>query len=463
MKIHSELKGESLLRAWEAWRADGGKMDQMAAEMGITYPALRGRIKMARAETGEVGRRPRPAQSAPERVVETSTAGNTLEIGTPKNGRIKTLDELLAVAEVDRRAWEVERFVVNKWEVGAKDPATGEVIVEPLFQVKAWLVRTKPLALDFVIQPVKLHLTSNPTRRTFGNGRHGLKSALIVPDIQCGFRKDLKTGRLDPFHDRRALDVVLQVAEAHDFDEVLFLGDLLDLADFSDKFVRSPDMYFTTQPAIVELAWWLAQFRGALPGARMSALEGNHDERLPRALNSHLAAAYQLRPATEAHLPPVFSVPRLLGLLDLSIDYLGPYPHGEIWLNPTLRAEHGNKAKNAPGATAAAMVGASSVSQIFGHIHRIEQVSRTLVEHGGTRTITALSPGCVCRVDGAVPGHNLSQNWQQGFGVAHFEPNGWHIIDAIPIVDGRTVYGGQVYEARDRGADLRADTGWDVL
>ena len=34
---------------------------------------------------------------------------------------IHTLDQLLEYCQVDLTIWEVERFVVNKWEVGAKE------------------------------------------------------------------------------------------------------------------------------------------------------------------------------------------------------------------------------------------------------------------------------------------------------------------------------------------------------
>ena len=69
--------------------------------------------------------------------------------------RIKTLEEMLAHCHVDLKEWEVERYIVNKWEVGRKDRQvelevvdgkmtgtvhdSGKVFVEPLFQVKVWL------------------------------------------------------------------------------------------------------------------------------------------------------------------------------------------------------------------------------------------------------------------------------------------------------------------------------------
>lgn len=58
--------------------------------------------------------------------------------------RIKTLEQLLEMAEVDLNKWYVERQVINKWEVGAKNPE-GVIVVEPLFQVKAWLKPISPL------------------------------------------------------------------------------------------------------------------------------------------------------------------------------------------------------------------------------------------------------------------------------------------------------------------------------
>ena len=52
--------------------------------------------------------------------------------------RIRTVDEALAKAEIDLGQWEVERAIVNSWEVGAKGP-NGNILVTPLWQVKVWL------------------------------------------------------------------------------------------------------------------------------------------------------------------------------------------------------------------------------------------------------------------------------------------------------------------------------------
>lgn len=62
-----------------------------------------------------------------------------------RSATIKTLDDLLAYADVDLAVWEVERYTVNKWEMGAKLGEKGKerMVAQPLFQVKAWLRRNR--------------------------------------------------------------------------------------------------------------------------------------------------------------------------------------------------------------------------------------------------------------------------------------------------------------------------------
>lgn len=65
-----------------------------------------------------------------------------------RSRRIKTLEEALIQADVDLAVWEVEKHIINYWEIGAKLPnqITGkdELKVEPLRQIKIWLKRIVP-------------------------------------------------------------------------------------------------------------------------------------------------------------------------------------------------------------------------------------------------------------------------------------------------------------------------------
>src|SRR5688572_933760 len=48
------------------------------------------------------------------------------EIGLKTKERITTLEQLIRVCEIDTVYWEVERWICNKWEVGAAPRATGQ-------------------------------------------------------------------------------------------------------------------------------------------------------------------------------------------------------------------------------------------------------------------------------------------------------------------------------------------------
>ena len=79
---------------------------------------------------------------------------------TARGARIQTLEQLIRAAKIDLKVWEVERHVINKWEVGRKDRSvkldyvegaatgsvhdSGTIHVEPLWQVKVWLRRREP-------------------------------------------------------------------------------------------------------------------------------------------------------------------------------------------------------------------------------------------------------------------------------------------------------------------------------
>lgn len=69
--------------------------------------------------------------------------GNEWEISLPRTN-IHTLEELLDYCKVDLLIWEVDRFVVNKWEMGyiaekREDKNVADSL--PLYQVKAFLKR----------------------------------------------------------------------------------------------------------------------------------------------------------------------------------------------------------------------------------------------------------------------------------------------------------------------------------
>jgi hypothetical protein len=60
------------------------------------------------------------------------------ELSSQITDRIVTVDQLLNAHDISLEYWEIEKQIVNSWEVGAKTP-DGVIATTPLFQVKIWL------------------------------------------------------------------------------------------------------------------------------------------------------------------------------------------------------------------------------------------------------------------------------------------------------------------------------------
>ena len=229
------------------------------------------------------------------------------------------------------------------------------------------------------------------------------------------------------------------------------------MSEWSRKFTPEPEFYATTQPALLEEAQYLAQLRQTQPKARITRDQGNHEYRLHDMLINHLRAAYDLRPVDQMQLPPSMSVERLLGLHTLGVEYIGDYPNGKTWLNDTIVLKHGNLVRATPGSTANAELLKSKYTSVFGHIHRREMVATKMETRAGHSIHTAVCFGCMCHIDGRVPGSKPSDQWQQGFGIIEYmdddsDPN----FVPIAVDHGTAIYAGKVWRART-GIDADAE------
>ena len=361
---------------------------------------------------------------------------------------VYTADELVKLRKVDLNVWRVRDQLLNHWQVPMKlRKGTAEhVVVAAANQVKVWLIRKQLEAVFPVIRPVSLPAELKikaPKVKT-----SGVRRSLIVADPQVGFRRRMHTSELIPFHDRGVLDIALQIAQDQAMDDIYFIGDCLDLSMWSTKYTPEPEFYWTTMPAFIEWSWWLYQFRQAAPNARINQHEGNHDKRMPDAILAYMKEAYQLKAVNELELPPALSVPKLLALHELHVNYIGNYPDDMYWVNRNVAVEHGNTVRGGAGDTAKAVVNKTTYTTIFGHIHRREMVSRRISIRDGYANQTAFCPGCACHVDGRVPGSSMKDNWQNGFAVLEYTEESENIIP-IAVNDGAAVYNGKVYRGRD--------------
>lgn len=285
---------------------------------------------------------------------------------------------------------------------------------------------------------------------------------VILPDPQIGYRR-LSDGSLVPMHDEAAMSVALQVMRSIRPDKVVNLGDFIDLPEWSSKFLVLPEFVLTTQPAIDRAHKFLAEQRAVVgKKAKMVLLGGNHDDRLPKAVARNAMAALRLRQANMETAFPVLSLPFLLRLEELKVEYLGAYPANRFQIargakgQTPLYAIHGEKldvAKVAKG---------ERQSFVQGHIHRIAVHSETYEIFGEPEQVMAFSPGCLCRVDGAVPSTKSGvddagapvqrwESWQQGMAVVTEQKDGFWSAEILPITKGKAVFRGRVFSAVGKG------------
>jgi len=286
----------------------------------------------------------------------------------------------------------------------------------------------------------------------------GWKTAVILPDPQIGFRQ-FEGEELDPFHDEAAMSVALQIlnAEQHEsgVHQVVNLGDYIDLPA-QGKYEQEAAFAFTTQHAIDRGSLFAAEQRAAAPNAKIIILEGNHDRRMQKFVQANALSAFGLRRANTPTSWPVMSMPYLLRLEDFDVDYIDAYPAGMWWINDKLRAIHGDKV-NSGGNTAMKYTNEMPhISTVFGHIHRQEIQSKTTFDREGKVKAMAISPGCLCRIDGHVPSVKGStdsngkpvtywENWQQGIAVIRYKDEGSFHVDLVHIDEGKTLYKGQEF------------------
>lgn len=223
--------------------------------------------------------------AAQEDVVE----GDTRTISMPRT-RIKTLEELIEVCEIDLSVWEVERFVANKWEMGERGG-----LVTPLFQVKAFLrKKNEVIAIREEIADMMAQAKSvAPTPTKIKRNKEVSGNLLEVSLFDVHFGKLAWTGETgDRNYDLtiaeaiyfRALRTLIERSKGYQYDEILFVvgNDLLNTDDQEGRttkgtYVSTDGRYHkifrTVRRVMVESIEMLRQ----IAPVRVIVIPGNHD------------------------------------------------------------------------------------------------------------------------------------------------------------------------------------------
>lgn len=285
------------------------------------------------------------------------------------------------------------------------------------------------------------------------------KVTVLLPDTQTGYRRDVQTGELTPMHDELAMAAALELLSVIRPHRVVHMGDGMDFAEWSSRFLVLPEFVLTTQPTLDREHRWLAECQAAAgPQCEDWAyLEGNHDDRLMKAIARNAMAAMRLRQANVPESWPVMSVPHLLRLEELGIGYVDGYPAGRLKLadkhgsQAPLYALHGERTSMERQAKA------ERVSTVQGHAHHFSMHTETYDNGDGPVEVEAWSIGSLCRRDGAVPstrgaagnrGKHIerTERWQHGIAVVVEDEDGWDLLP-VRIHDGRARWGNTVVKA----------------
>lgn len=334
------------------------------------------------------------------------------------------LDKVLDKANINPH--EVSGFDVlsGTYQQGSKNDETGETTVTTLARNYVRLTHKKGKEAEEEREFVSIQryesegVHFNPNRYRKGQWRR----TAVLPDFQIGYWRNAD-GELVPYHDEAAIDVMLQVLSEQnkaDVDHIVILGDFLDLPMFG-KYRQHPEWAGTLNKSLEYGHKLLKTIREMFPNARMSMLEGNHDARLANDIKDHYAKIHGIKRMGVGE--EVLTVPYLLGLDTLGVEYAGGYPAGRIQITPRLQAIHGEIVKK--GGTAKAVTEYEGVSTIHGHTHRYETYGRTVRTLGGMRQTYAFSPGTLSAITGEVPSVHGAvtargpvenpEDWQQGF------------------------------------------------
>jgi len=289
-------------------------------------------------------------QTAPSEAAKYIFTDTTGEIVLDKT-TIHTLPELLEYCEVDLSIWRVERFIVNKWEMGyTTGPKTDRTALsKPLYQVKATLVKKQEIVdARQEIEDLKT-LAKESAHWPIVVGKSYLRSGnsleLLIPDLHAGkFAWGKETGHQD--YDtptaiavyERALANLLGRAtvSGYLFDEiVLGVGnDLLNSDDYNSQttkgtLVNSDTRYQKTYKAVREmLCRAIEKCRMYCNTVVVKVIPGNHDTQSTFTLGDSLECYFH-------------------NYVDVEIDN-SPSPHKFYrWGKVLLGFCHGDKGKKA--------------------------------------------------------------------------------------------------------------------
>lgn len=227
-----------------------------------------------------------------------------------------------------------------------------------------------------------------------------------------------------PFQDDKALQILYKFIKWFKPSTVFIMGDLLDCYAIS-RFTKDPKGKLNFKKEIDAARSILKTIRSVSGDAKIIYLRGNHELRMQR---------YLWNRAEELSMLPELTVPHLLGLDELNIEWV----EKGMMMFKGVMVKHGSVVRQYAGYSAKAEFEKNGCSGVSGHTHRSAIYMHT--NSGGE--YKWMECGCLCSLEQEYMDGEKA-NWQSGFGVGYFKNNSHRYqFDLINIIDNKALYNG---------------------
>ena len=255
-----------------------------------------------------------------------------LEIAEPADPeRVNQVAEMFESGNlpIDPSIGTIKRTKLGKWETAAYDREKNEIVTKTLRRAE---VTIEPPAPQWRPVSPAPDITVVSYRPLAPIKRGGTERVFIIGDIQAGYYRT-PDAKLTSFHDEAALEAQLQAIRMFRPHRIVIIGDALDFAELS-RYRQDPTFALTMQPAIDFLYAYFFRIRQIVGSkCQIDYIAGNHEARLNYYVVDNAKALYGLKPGgSKPDDWPLMSVPVLLRLGELKINYSREYPSGEVYL-----------------------------------------------------------------------------------------------------------------------------------
>jgi predicted phosphodiesterase len=218
-----------------------------------------------------------------------------------------------------------------------------------------------------------------------------------------------------PYEDKSSWNLTLQVIKSLKPDLVFLGGDIVDFYSVS-QYDKDPARKLSLQSDLDYTYEELTRLRKVAPNAKIVMLQGNHEHRLDRFLNSK---------ASELSSLNALKLENLLKLDSLKIQYI---PNGTRVKIGKLWHLHGNEVAGAGANVAKAKFDRLGSNCIFGHHHKLQ--SYTKRNYDG-EVYGAWSNPCLCALQAE---YAHFTDWVLGFSIIEYGKNGEFNVEQVPII-----------------------------